>query len=105
MTQIQLKSKVTTSSNVLIITDKFLNASEFSFPKEVSDYILNELKKEDKKSVSLNHLGRYISVLIVNSKNDLNALKEKIRKHAATVADAINSLKETEVYIFNQTKN
>ena len=104
MTQIQLKSKLTTSSNVLIITDKFLNANEFSFSKDVSDYLLNELKKEDKKSVSLNHLGRYISVLIVNSKSDLNALKEKIRKHAATVADSVNSLKETEVYIFNQTK-
>lgn len=104
MTQVNLKGKLSTSSNVLIITDKFVNSSDFSFPKEVSDYILAELKKEDKKSISLNHLGRYISVLVINSKTDLNVLKEKTRKHAATVTDSINFLKEKEVVIYNQTK-
>ena len=104
MIQLQLKSKVSASNNVLIITDKFLNTADFSFSKDVSDYILSELKKEDKKSVSLNYLGRYISVIVINSKNEVNTLKEKIRKHAATVADAINALKETELVIYNQTK-
>ena len=104
MTHIHLKSKLSTTSNVLIITDKFVNANEFLFPKEVSDYILNELKKEDKKNVSLNHLGRYISVMVLNSKSELNSLKEKTRKHAASVADALNSLKASEVFIYNQTK-
>ena len=104
MTPIHLKSKLSTSSNLLIITDKFSNSTDFSLPKEVSDYIVNELKKEDKKSVSLNHLGRYISVLVVSSKTELNSLKEKVRKHSASVTDALNALKEKEVFIYNQTK-
>lgn len=104
MTQVNLKSKLATSSNLLIVTDKFVNSNDFSLPKEVSDYILSELKKEDKKSISLNHLGRYISVFVINSKTDLNVLKEKIRKHAATVADSVNFLKEKEVVIYNQTR-
>lgn len=104
MTQVNLKSKLATSSNLLIVTDKFVNSNDFSLPKEVSDYILAELKKEDKKSISLNHLGRYISVIVVNSKTELNVLKEKIRKHAATVTDAVNFLKEKEVVVYNQTK-
>ena len=101
MTPIHLKSKLSTSSNLLIITDKFSNSTDFSLPKEVSDYIVNELKKEDKKSVSLNHLGRYISVLVVSSKTELNSLKEKVRKHSASVTDALNALKEKEVFIFD----
>ncbi len=104
MTQVNLKSKLVTSSNLLIVTDKFVSSNDFSLPKEVSDYILTELKKEDKKSISLNHLGRYISVIVVNSKTELNVLKEKIRKHAATVTDAVNFLKEKEVIVYNQTK-
>jgi leucyl aminopeptidase len=104
MTQVNLKSKLATSSNLLIVTDKFVNSNDFLLPKEVSDYILSELKKEDKKSISLNHLGRYISVLVINSKTDLNVLKEKIRKHAATVTDSVNFLKEKEVFIYNQTR-
>ncbi|MEO6305889.1 MAG: peptidase M17, partial [Bacteroidia bacterium] len=104
MAQINLKSKLSTSSNLLIVTDKFLSSTDFSFPKDVSDYILNELKKEDKKTISLNHLGRYISIIVINSKSDLNAVKEKIRKHAATVTDALNALKEKEVFVYNQTR-
>ncbi len=104
MTQINLKSKLSTTSNLLIVTDKFINSPDFSFPKDVSDYILNELKKEDKKTVSLNYLGRYISITVINSKTDLNALKEKVRKHAAAVTDALNTLKEKEVVVYNQTK-
>ncbi|MDP1800684.1 MAG: hypothetical protein Q8L81_04990, partial [Bacteroidota bacterium] len=104
MAQINLKSKLRTDSSLLIVTEKFLNSADFSFPKDVSDYILNELKKEDKKTVALNYLGRYISVLVVNSKSDENALKEKVRKHAAGVADSINALKEKEVVVYNQTR-
>ncbi|MBA2612714.1 MAG: leucyl aminopeptidase [Bacteroidetes bacterium] len=104
MTQIISKNKLNTGSNLLIVTDKFLNSADFSFPKDVSEYIFSELKKEDKKTVSLNYLGRYISIIVINAKSDLNALKEKIRKHAATVTDALNSLKEKEVAVYNQTK-
>ncbi len=104
MIQINLKSKLASSSNLLIITDKFVNANDLSLPKDVSEYILSELKKEDKKSISLNHLGRFISVIVIGSKTDQNILKEKVRKHAATVTDAVNALKEKEVVVYNQTK-
>lgn len=103
MTHISLKNKLSTNSNLLIVTDKFNNEKELSLPSELSAYITNELKKENTKTLSLNHLGRYISIVIVNQKEELNPLKEKIRKHAASVTDAINSLHEKEVVIYNQS--
>lgn len=103
MIEIYLKPKSGTSSNILIITEKFIDDKIFLFEKSVSDYLSTELKKENKKSVSINYLGRYISIIIINSKDNENALKESVRKYAASTADAINALKGEEIFIYNQT--
>ena len=44
MANILLKNKLTTQTNVLVITTKFIN--EFNLPDKVNDYIVAELKKE-----------------------------------------------------------
>lgn len=102
MAEIFLKSKVQTPSHTLVITSKFNN--ELGLPDKVNDYIAAELKKEDKKSLVYNYIGRFISILIVDSKKELNILKEQVRKHGAGVADALNTHKASEIYIYNQTK-
>lgn len=102
MTNITLKNKVTDSSHVLVITEKFVN--EFNLPDKVNDYITAELKKEDKKTLTYNYIGKYVSILIVDPSKEKNSLHEQIRRHGALVADGINAHKGKEVFIYNQTK-
>lgn len=99
MTTITLKNKVTESSHLLVITEKFVN--EFNLPDKVNDYIVNELKQKDKKTLTYNYIGRYISIIVIDkiAKNE----NERFRKHGASVADAVNQHKGKELYIYNQT--
>ncbi|MCE3228767.1 MAG: peptidase [Bacteroidetes bacterium] len=102
MAEILLKNKITNSTNVLLITTKFVN--EFGLPDKVNDYIVAQLKQEDKKSLTYNYIGKYVSILIIDPKKDRAALLEQVRRHAATVADGVNAHKGAEVYIYNQTR-
>ena len=101
MTPITLKNKVNESTHVLILTEKFIN--EFNLPDKVNDYIVGQLSQKDKKTLAYNYIGRYISILVVEKNPPKSGLHERIRKHGATVADAINAHKGKEVYIYNQT--
>lgn len=102
MTEIFLKNKLSTQTNVLVITAKFEN--EFNLPDKVNDYIVSELKKEGTKTLTYNYIGKYISILIVDTKKEQNVLLELVRKHGALVADGINTVKHSDIYIYNQTK-
>ena len=102
MTKISLSNKLTTQTNVLVITTKFIN--EFNLPDKVNDYIVAELKKEGVTHLTYNYIGKYLSILIVDTKKEQNALLETLRNHGAKVAEGINAAKHTTVYIYNQTK-
>lgn len=102
MAQIFLKNKIQQQTNVLVLTTKFEN--EFGLPDKVNDYIVSELKKEAKNSLTYNYIGKYISVLVVDTAKENNNLLEIVRKHGAGVADGLNASKHSEVYIYNQTK-
>lgn len=103
MSEILLKNKIQAATHTLVITSKFNN--ELGLPDKVNDYIASELKKEGKKTLVYNYIGRYISILVVDSKKDYNSLTELVRRHGAGLADALNTHKAAEVYIFNQTKH
>ena len=103
MSQISLRSSVKTPSNILVLTTRFVN--EFGLPDKVNDYIQTELKKEGKKSLAYNYIGKYVSILIIDPKKEKNSLLEEIRKHGAKVADGLNANKHTEIYIYNQTRS
>lgn len=101
MTNILLKNKITESSNIVVITEKFKN--EFNLPDKVNDYIQSELSKEDKKNLTYNYIGKYISIIVIDPKKDKNSLNEQLRKHGGAVADAVNLHKGKELFIYNQT--
>jgi leucyl aminopeptidase len=101
MTPIQLINNVTANSHVLVLTHSFKN--EFSLPEKVNDYIVNFLKTEGNNTLTYNYIGKYISVMLVDSKPDPTLLQEKLRIHGAKVADGLNNHKAEEVYIYNQT--
>ena len=102
MTEILLKNKLTSQSNVLVITTKFVN--EFNLPDKVNDYIVAQLKKDDVKTLTYNYIGKYISIVIIDEKKEPNALLEQLRKHGALVTNGLNTAKHSDVYIYNQTK-
>ena len=102
MANILLKSKVTNSTNVLVITENFKN--EFNLPDKVNDYIVNELSQKDKKTLTYNYIGKYISIFIVEKGKEISVLNEQLRRHGSIVADLVNLNKGKDLYIYNQTK-
>ena len=102
MANILLKSKVTNSTNVLVITENFKN--EFNLPDKVNDYIVNELSQKDKKILTYNYIGKYISIFIVEKGKEISVLNEQLRRHGSIVADSVNLHKGKDLYIYNQTK-
>ncbi len=102
MAAILLKQKVTESSNILVITENFVN--EFNLPDKVNDYIVAQLKQPGKKTLTYNYIGKYISVLVIDKSRDKNSQDELLRRHGAGVADAVNAHKGKELFIYNQTK-
>ena len=102
MANILLKNKVTNSTNVLVITEIFKN--EFNLPDKVNDYIVNELSQKDKKTLTYNYIGKYISIFIVEKGKEISILNEQLRRHGSIVADSVNLHKGKDLYIYNQTK-
>ena len=102
MANILLKNKVTNSTNVLVITEIFKN--EFNLPDKVNDYIVNELSQKDKKTLTYNYIGKYISIFIVEKGKEIYVLNEQLRRHGSIVADSVNLHKGKDLYIYNQTK-
>jgi len=101
MANILLKNKVTNSTNVLVITENFKN--EFNLPDKVNDYIVNELSQKDKKTLTYNYIGKYISIFIVEKGKEISFLNEQLRRHGSIVADSVNLHKGKDLYIYNQT--
>ena len=102
MANILLKNKVTNSTNVLVITENFKN--EFNLPDKVNDYIVNELSQKDKKTLTYNYIGKFISIFIVEKGKEISFLNEQLRRHGSIVADSVNLNKGKDLYIYNQTK-
>ena len=102
MANILLKNKVTNSTNVLVITENFKN--EFNLPDKVNDYIVNELSQKDKKTLTYNYIGKYISIFIVEKGKEISVLNDQLRRHGSIVADSVNLHKGKDLYIYNQTK-
>lgn len=102
MANILLKNKVTNSTNILVITEIFKN--EFNLPDKVNDYIVNELSQKDKKTLTYNYIGKYISIFIVEKGKEISVLNEQLRRHGSIVADSVNLNKGKDLYIYNQTK-
>jgi leucyl aminopeptidase len=102
MTKLILNNKVTDQTNVLVITEKFVN--EFNLPDKVNDYIVGYLSDKEKKTLTYNYIGKYISIYIVDKSLPAEQQSEKLRRHGALVADAVNLHKGAELYIYNQTQ-
>lgn len=102
MPNIILKNNITNPSHVLVITEKFVN--EFALPDKVNDYFVSEFKDKDKKTLTYNYIGKFVSIIYVDPKKEKTKLEEELRRHGALVADGLNAHKAQEIYIYNQTR-
>ena len=103
MTTILLKNKVSTATDIVVITENFVN--EFGLPEKVNDYILAQLADPEKKVLTYNYIGKYISIWKVQKNKNQFELNELLRRHGATVSEGINAHKGKEIFIYNQSKS
>lgn len=103
MAIVSLQNKFQLQDHILVITNGFKN--EFGLPDKVNDYIVGQLKQENKKTLTYNYIGKYISIIVPDLKKEKSALMDQLRKHGASVADGVNAQKGKSVYIVNQTRN
>ncbi len=101
MAKVALHKSEPNKVNICIISDHWKNEKQFGFTKEESQYLDHYFKDKEKKSILFNSCGRLISVLIIDPKKPESTTLESARKHGASVADAVNALKGTDVAVVN----
>lgn len=102
MAKIILKTKVSEAPHLVLITEKFIN--QFGLPDKVNNYFVEQLKQKDKTVLTYNYIGKYISIYILDKKKEKTVLHEHLRRHGATVTEAVNAQKGKEVHVYNQTR-
>jgi leucyl aminopeptidase len=105
MTTISKKNQLDSKQSLAIICTVFKNKPEYSLTKEQVDYILNDIKTNDKKFISINTLSRLVFVMLVDDKKNHYTTLESIRKNGSTIADTINGEKKQSVYCINELPN
>lgn len=105
MTSISKKNQSDSKQSLAIICNVFKNKTEYNLTKEQVDYILNDIKVNDKKFVSLNALSRFVFVILVDDKKNHYSALESIRKNGTTIADGINAEKKQSVFCINELSN
>lgn len=103
MTTISKKAKPEPKSCLALISTSFKNKPEYALSKEQEQFISNEIKRHDKKFVVLNALNRLVFVILTDSTKNHYSSLEALRKHGATIADALNAGKYKEVVCVNET--
>lgn len=108
MIKFSIRDKVSKPQHIFLIASVLKN--EFDFPEKVEAYFQKRLAESREKSKSAtvwfqyNYLGTSVNVVLTNEHTITSKLREEVRRYAAQAADAVNQLKGTEVFIYNQTK-
>jgi leucyl aminopeptidase len=102
-TTISKKNSSTTKDSLVIICKSFKVNSGYALTKEQTDYILNDIKKNEKKAITINALNRIISVILVDDVKNHYLNLEILRKHGATLSDALNEEKRDSICVLNET--
>ncbi len=102
MIAISKKTGSIAKESLVIICKTFKTNTSYALSKEQTDYILNDIKKNDKKAVTINALNRTVSVVLVDDTKSHYTNLETIRKHGATLSEAVNADKRATIYIVNE---
>ena len=104
MTLITKKTKTEQKSSLVIICSTFKAKPEYALSSEQVNYISNDIKLHDKKFISLNALSKLVCVIIIPEVKNHYSTLEQLRKHGASVTDALNAGKFKEVQVLNELK-
>ena len=104
-TAISKKTTTTSKESLVVICKTFKNNASFNLTKDQVDYILNDIKKNDKKVITINTLSRIFSIILIDEQKEHYKNLETIRKHGASITDVVNSEKHTTVSIINELQN
>lgn len=105
MISINKKSTYDKKQSLVILCSTFKNKADYGLTKEQVSYIENDIKANEKKFVSINALSHSVFVVLIDEKKDHFTTLESIRKHGATVCDALNANKHKEVCCVNELHN
>lgn len=94
------KSDKPTRGSLVVVTEKFKDQPLFNLSKEQQQYIQDEIRQE-KKFIHIHALNRLIFVMIVDLKKEHYATLEQLRKHGASVCDALNAAKMAAADIYS----
>lgn len=95
------KSDKPTRGSLVVVTEKFKDQALFGLSKEQQQYIQNELK-QDKKFIQVHALSRLIFVVLADLKKEHYATLEQLRRHGATISDALNAAKTPAADIYSE---
>lgn len=104
-TAISKKTTTTSKESLVVICKTFKNNASFNLTKEQVEYTLNDIKKNDKKAITINTLSRIFSIILIDEQKEHYKNLETIRKHGASITDVVNSEKHTTVSIINELQN
>lgn len=103
MTRISKKAKPDTKACIAILSSSFKNKPEYALSSEQVQFISNELGKQQKTFVSINAFNRLVFVILTDASKNHYGNLESLRKHGATISDALNAGKYKEIVCVNET--
>lgn len=103
MTVITKKTAIDTKQSLVIITSEFKNKPSYGLTSEQNTYILNQIKDNKSKFVSINALSKLVVILITNSEGNHYNQLELLRKNGSSICDALNANKISAVQCVNET--
>ncbi len=105
MVLISKSIKLNSKESLIIICKNFKANPSYFLTKEQADYITDEIKTHDKKSVSIHALSRVVTVVLVDDTKNHYTVLEQLRKSAATFTDALNANHFKEAQVVNELPN
>ncbi len=102
MTALTKTTKLNNKQSIAIVCSAFKNKAEYNFNKEQVEYVSNQIK-QNKKIITINALSHLIVVLLVDETKNHYTFLETMRKHGATIADALNANKLDTIQLINET--
>jgi leucyl aminopeptidase len=103
MTTIKKTNSAAKGSNLAILTEKWKNKPNYNLNNDLAEYVTSQFNDPEKKSVSVNHLGQQIFVIITDPKKEINVVNEGLRKNGNVICDALNASKAKNITLINDT--
>ncbi len=105
MTTISKKNTINNNEHVVLICDNNLNLNDSGLTKSEIDFVKKQIKEQNKKSVSINQLNRWVFIQVIDEKKEKHLTLESLRKSASTIHSLIVENKLESISIIDSKNN